>query len=304
MSYVWRNSPSKGGRLLVLLALADRANDDWICWPGVNELSRKSRLSPRHVERVLKELHKDDEIEYPPNKPSKDSPIRIRQNVGSDSSTPASGRNDAGVGSDTTRASGLCNEPSEEPSDLTPSAREREIQEVWTTYLEATKKRFELNDKRRKIINRALDSAPAETQPERLALCKLAVVGLSLSPHHNGENESKTPYLDIRYALKGIREESDDERIQRMANIARQHGVSGAAQRIDPARVERRLEAVRANRSSGGNFEPDRAAAALAELEEWGFHVELLDQAPWARLDSPSRGPERPEDAEPGQEAA
>lgn len=284
-NYVWEHSPSKGGRLLVLLALGDRANDDFVCWPGVKELAKKSRLSTRQVERVLKELHKDGEIEYPPNRPTKDSPVRIRQNVGP---TRASGDDDARVEADPTRASDPPVEPSGEPSKE-PSTRERvglEVQEVWAAYLQATGKTgLELNDKRRKIIENGLKVAIAEDQAGRLAKCKRAVVGLSLSPHHNGENESGTQYLDIRYALKGIRDESDDERIERMAAIAAQQGVSAANAKVDPARVERRLEDIRSNRSSGGTWEPERARRAAEDLQAWGFTVVLLEEAPWAKLE-------------------
>lgn len=287
MNHVWVNSPSSGGRLVVLLALADHANDDWIAWPKLPALAKKSRLSERQVERVLKALEKDGEIEAPPlRQVGKDHPFRIRQNVGDGSSTPATGQPDTGDAANPTRASGPCIEPSEEPSNRTPSARESEIQEVWNTYLKATgKTKMELNDKRRKHINNALDVALADDQAGRLAKVKLAVIGLSVSPHHNGENDTKTPYLDIRYALRGIKDESDDERIEKMAALGAQTRLPTGGPAIDPVRVERRLEAIRANRSSGGSHEPQRAAQAVRELEAWGYRIVTIPQAPWARLE-------------------
>jgi hypothetical protein len=52
--------------------------------------------------------------------------------------------------------------------------------------------------------------------------CKLAITGLSKSPHHNGQNEHGVRYLDIRYALRGngTRGETHEERIDRMAALA------------------------------------------------------------------------------------
>lgn len=284
MSYVWINSPSKGGRLLVLLALADRANDDGICWPGITELARKSRLSDRQVERVLKGLEKDGELELPPGKASKTSPYRIRQNVGS-AGEQMSGSPDTGVDQDPTPTSVPYVEPSGESSKGTPNARAGEVTEVWQTYLTATSKVMELNEKRKRIIDTALDVALGDDQAAKLAKVKAAVIGLSLSPHHNGENDRHQEYLDIRYALKGIRDESDDERIEKMAAIAAEKGRSSAGTPIDPARIDRRLEAIRATRSSSGAFKTARSEQAIEDLEDWGFRVVLLDAAPWARLE-------------------
>ena len=56
MSAVWERAPVDGGSLLVLLAMADFANDNGICWPSVPSLARKSRLSERQVQRVLRDL--------------------------------------------------------------------------------------------------------------------------------------------------------------------------------------------------------------------------------------------------------
>jgi hypothetical protein len=290
MSYVWENSPSKGGRLLLLLALADHANEDWIAWPKMPKLARKSRLSERQAERVVRELEADGEIEAPPklSRPSKSYPYRIRQNVGKDEN-PVTDDDDSRHGrrKDSSPVTAPSREPSVKSSKGIPSQREGEISEVWQTYLEATGKTgMTLNDKRRRHINNALDVAIADTQELRLAKVKRAVVGLSLSPHHNGENDQRTPYLDIRYALKGIRDESDDERIDRMARIADTRGSTSSGAGIDQARIDRRLEEVRANRSSGGGFEPARAAKAQEELEGWGFRVRLLEAPPWAQLEA------------------
>ena len=56
MSAVWESAPVEGGSLLGLLAMADFANENGICWPSVPSLARKSRLSERQVQRVLRDL--------------------------------------------------------------------------------------------------------------------------------------------------------------------------------------------------------------------------------------------------------
>jgi hypothetical protein len=61
-SRVWENSNARGGERLVLLAIADRANDEGWAWPGIDSLARKTRLTPRHVTRCLNNLKDAEEI--------------------------------------------------------------------------------------------------------------------------------------------------------------------------------------------------------------------------------------------------
>ena len=56
MVEVWDSAPVSGSDLLLLLALADSANDDGVCWPSQETLSQKTRLNKRHVQRLLKRL--------------------------------------------------------------------------------------------------------------------------------------------------------------------------------------------------------------------------------------------------------
>lgn len=59
---VWETSKTKGGQLLVLLALANRANDAGMCCPGLEEISIKSRLSIRQVRRYIRHLEAIGEL--------------------------------------------------------------------------------------------------------------------------------------------------------------------------------------------------------------------------------------------------
>ncbi len=61
-SAVWKHSKQKSGALLVLLALADYANEDGIAWPAVSTLARKARMSSRNVQRWLSTLQRDGEL--------------------------------------------------------------------------------------------------------------------------------------------------------------------------------------------------------------------------------------------------
>jgi hypothetical protein len=56
MAAVWESAPCSQTTLLVLLALADHANDEGKCWPSVATLAKRTRTSERHVHRILLEL--------------------------------------------------------------------------------------------------------------------------------------------------------------------------------------------------------------------------------------------------------
>lgn len=57
MSEVWEHAPLVGTDLLVLMALADMANDDRReCWPGLKNLAHKARISIRQVSNILSDL--------------------------------------------------------------------------------------------------------------------------------------------------------------------------------------------------------------------------------------------------------
>ena len=59
MSWVWKHADVSGATLLVLLALADYANHNGICWPGVEALAEKARVSERYVRDLLGDLERD-----------------------------------------------------------------------------------------------------------------------------------------------------------------------------------------------------------------------------------------------------
>lgn len=58
----WRFSKTKGGDLLVLLGIADFANDDGIAYPSIPTLARKARLTPRNAQRAIRRLVASGEL--------------------------------------------------------------------------------------------------------------------------------------------------------------------------------------------------------------------------------------------------
>ena len=58
----WRCSKAKGGDLLVLLGIADFANDDGVAYPSIPTLARKARLTPRNTQRAIRHLVASGEL--------------------------------------------------------------------------------------------------------------------------------------------------------------------------------------------------------------------------------------------------
>ena len=56
MNRIWDHAHHSGTNLVVLLALADRADEDGICWPGVDWIAQRARLQPRQARNVLRSL--------------------------------------------------------------------------------------------------------------------------------------------------------------------------------------------------------------------------------------------------------
>jgi hypothetical protein len=66
MDRVWRNSRQAGGKLLLLLAIADFSNDNGMAYPGIDTLAEKTRQSRRTIQRQLTELEDDRELAIEP----------------------------------------------------------------------------------------------------------------------------------------------------------------------------------------------------------------------------------------------
>ena len=62
MTEVWESSSTKGGSRLVLLALADFANDEGYCFPSLERIALKSALSKRNVQMILHDLKSRGEL--------------------------------------------------------------------------------------------------------------------------------------------------------------------------------------------------------------------------------------------------
>lgn len=158
---------------------------------------------------------------------------------------------------------------------LKPSKKNAEVLEVWDFYLEQIPSRMRLDAKRQRYIVAAL-------KVRTLDEVKNAIVGLSRSPWHNGDNPLRKKYLSIYYALHGQRDESDDERIDKAIEWGLVHDP--VYTNVSPAKVERWLEALRY--ATQTKTEVDEGKIALVNLRSAGFKVERVNPAgpPWVRI--------------------
>jgi DNA-binding transcriptional regulator YhcF (GntR family) len=62
--YVWKNYKKQGGHKLVMLALADYANDETgECWPSIATLAEMVCVSDRQVQKILADLKQSGDID-------------------------------------------------------------------------------------------------------------------------------------------------------------------------------------------------------------------------------------------------
>lgn len=67
MARVWELSSNKGNDLLMLLAIADFADDDGYAYPSVQTLATKCRMQQRNANKVLASLRESGELEIRQN---------------------------------------------------------------------------------------------------------------------------------------------------------------------------------------------------------------------------------------------
>ncbi len=62
-NWAWARSESRNGARLVMLALADRADDNGCAWPSIDDLVERTKLSPRAVQKAIANLVEIGELQ-------------------------------------------------------------------------------------------------------------------------------------------------------------------------------------------------------------------------------------------------
>ncbi len=62
MTAVWRHSQQKGSALLLLLALADYADERGVSYPSIGTLARKTRMTERNIQKLLRQIEGDGDL--------------------------------------------------------------------------------------------------------------------------------------------------------------------------------------------------------------------------------------------------
>ena len=72
LTAVWDLSAQKGTKLLTLLSLADRSDDDGYCWPSHEDTAKRARSKRTYIGRLITEIEADGELYVHP-RPGKSS---------------------------------------------------------------------------------------------------------------------------------------------------------------------------------------------------------------------------------------
>ncbi len=67
MAKVWDGSSQKGSTLLLLLAIADFADENGRAWPSIETLAKKIRMSTRSAQMMVRKLVEDGELQVEQN---------------------------------------------------------------------------------------------------------------------------------------------------------------------------------------------------------------------------------------------
>lgn len=184
---------------LVLVALADNAQDDGKAWPGKGTIVKKTGLGKSSVYRSLEEL---------------ESKRLLRR--GTDSRriecywlAVPQGEDDSQGGNDDSHSGKPYGEPSVEPSENDPpppnqpsvkSKTTRAIEDVWATYVAVMKPRgrgADLDAESRKLIREALEVADVEELQRAIETCERSDFHMKRGKHSTrpGAKYNKLPQI-------------------------------------------------------------------------------------------------------------
>lgn len=163
-TWVWHDTTARGSDLLVLLALADIADDDGFCWPKMSVLVERVRLDRATVQRRVKALIRGELVERV-ERPGTSNLYRVLVPWADSSGGPQiaapGGRTSAAPGAAPARQGvphGRGTEPSvnDQKNRQSSETTERDFEAFWAMYPRKVGK-----GKARQAFTRAVKSTPA-----------------------------------------------------------------------------------------------------------------------------------------------
>lgn len=212
MTLIWERAPYTAGSLLVLLALADWANDEGVAWPSMERLAEKARVDKRSAQRIVRQLQRDGVLEIEEGggrarqhkffikmervtncHPLKgDTDVTVSEIKGGISDTERVTFQAERVTSDTETVTPMSPDPLEEPSEepsVKPPPPATRVFERWKETFNHSKSVFD--SKRLKAVNARLRDGYSVDD------LFAAIEGCARSPHHMGQNQRHEVYDDI-----------------------------------------------------------------------------------------------------------
>lgn len=294
MSRVWAESRHAGGKLLVLLALADHADHDGRAFPAVDELARKSRMSERHVRRVLRELEESGEVQtdvggYVDGRP-RASTYRVVLGKGDilsegdthvrERGTPVSGEGDAHVPPTVIEPSlepsgtastpddaddALFRMPAAVPAEQAEDERAHE-DEVWDHYFQRFGHQLrvkEFTDARRRLVRKALNAVNSDGD-----VLKRAIDGF-LAYRQRHPQGSQDTSLDALFKTRPGGSNLTDQIEFWASHADSSHAISAEVPSVLRDRIQRRRVLVAEMLSQPDNRQrQERGQEALTWLRE------------------------------------
>lgn len=207
VAWVLEHSKSKGTARLVLIALANRVGrEDGECWPSMRTIASDAGVSsPSTVKEAVEKLELLGELVIIQKGDARRSgKYRLPFAVTNASSGQRSGDehpsarpSNGAFGSEGTHRSAQTEQNRNEPSTQETPVASGDVDAVFEAYTESTKRtgRYVLSPERRRLIEKWLRLYPAADLVD-------ACWGITMSPHHRGENERGTVYNDLELILR------------------------------------------------------------------------------------------------------
>jgi hypothetical protein len=303
---VWEHSEQKGNDLIVLLGIAEIANDNGVAWPGRQRLAQKARMSVRGVQGVTERLVAAGELTIHERRGRRNTniyrvetealaakPLRV---VAEDENVQSVVKNVQSAEENmqnppVKHAVATAPEPSVEPQGLEPQSTkekkaedERVVFEKWLALCDRdqyTVRLRELSPSRRRLIARALKEATVDE-------CCEALEGLFASSWHKSKG-----YHDLSHAFGWSPQDKRPLREKIDGHIDEAKRAGAGTRRVtsdQEATLARAKDAVRAQAAYPGNETAQKKGQAAREwLREHGIEVieaASSDELPTFRVQS------------------